>query len=222
MKRRLISLLLVFCLMIGNVSILGTRPVAAKSKTKKMTTYDVIVKGKTAYVSGAWCTDKIYKVNLKTKKVSAIKYKQKGANTCHMRIKKGYLYFEQIDSGLRSLCRVKLKNPKKTDILFHQGSGINVDYGKECYFRYAVGKKRVYIAYNDSNKEKTIKKSMKLSGRDKKTSKYNVKNTCKKSNKKGYKLIVDDSHFDDDNFAGYVVYYLGTPSGKIKLDKVSF
>jgi len=218
MRKRIVSLLLVVCLMIGCISILGTSPVEAKTKTKKMTTYDIIVKGDNAYVSGAWGTDRIYKVNLKTKKVTALKYKAKGAMTCCMRIKKGYLYFEQIDSGLRSISRIKLKDPKKTDLLFHKGSGISVEDGN---FAYSVGKKRVYIAYKHSDTGKTIKKSVKLNGKDSRKSKYNVKNINKTSNKKGYKLIDDMSHFDEENMAGYIVYYLKVPGGKkIKLAKV--
>lgn len=173
------------------------------SGTKKSTLYTgVIKKGNTVY-----CNAKlgIYKVNLKTGKVKALKkYDREGVlyfsqgSTC-MKLYKGYIYFmDGAGIGL-SLNRVKASGGKKAQNLTTKNN-FNV-------YSFAISKGKIYIEGPSRDTFNDVKRVMKLNGKSAKKSKYKVVNKIKTTNKKGYKIQTKTS-------GGKSKDYLVTPSGK--------
>lgn len=174
--------------------------VFAATKTKKMTLYTEVIKsGKYAYC----CTPNgVYKVNLKTKTkkliVSDENFEMYPPDT--MKLYKGYLFYTAGGGTGTGLHRVKTngKNNK----------------GLTSICSFAISKNKIYYTEYDfgNGGSKRIKKVMKLNGKGKKKSSYNVVNTLKKSNKKGYRVKTFDS-----------VIYLITPNKKkIKLGTLMY
>lgn len=207
-KLRLVRTLIASLLMALMVVSLSAPEAMAKSKTKTMTVYDqVVVNGDYAYCSAY---KGLYKVNLTTgSKTLLVKSvaPDMGATIGEMKIYKGYLYYVNGGAVTAPLYRIKL-------------SGKNKKYlGSVVYFAISNGK----IYYKTLNsKGKYIKKSMKLTGKSKKKSSYNVKMKWKDSNKSGYTvnqvLTHSDSVYDDVDESYYITdYYTDyfvTPSGE--------
>ena len=179
---------------------------AASKKTLKMTVYtEVLVKGGYAYC----CSVKgIYKVNLKTHSVKRL-VKQPVPEFCsfsNLRYHKGFLYFENLSDSIGGdLYRVKLSGKSKKNLGYNMG-----DY-------YLKKSKLFYETYND-DPEKPYCIKMKLNGKNKKkVSSYKVRCREKRSNKKGYSIVMKELNEDTTQ------YLLKLPSGKrIKLDSFSW
>ena len=170
--RRLLATVLMTALVFTSFTVVSF----GGSGTKKMTVYDeVVVSGNYAYCSAA---PGIYRVNLKTNKVKRIvdnsEYYTITGPLFGMKVHKGYLYYMGTGGIGSPLHRVK-KSGGKTKYL--------------CVVDdYAIKKGKIYYQAFDVDKDKSVKKVMKLNGKNKKKSSYKVKNKYKKSNKKGYKV----------------------------------
>lgn len=176
----------------------------AASKTEKTKFYEVYKDGNTVYCA---TTKAIYKVKVTDK--GKYKSKEKIAKAGeHLYIrnlkKKGeYLYVTANTEGTpMMLGRVKTDGGKIKNLVTEELEGVAIK-GKKIYYSY----------YSDSGK--LVKKEMKLNGKDKKKSKVKPVSVDKRTNAKGYKLIVK---YHDD----YEVYYLKTPKGKYKLGKRNY
>ena len=167
MKKRIISLLLIAVFIVGSF----TTVVFGASKKKKMTVYDQVCKvGNTAYC----CTGQgLYKYDLNNG--SKVLLHQVNAReveaVSRMKVYKGYLYFFEDGEEEAHLYRVRMSNNKVKRLV-------------SCIHEYAISKKKIY--YVRAYSEKPEKRVMKLNGKGKKKSHYNVVNKCKASNAKGY------------------------------------
>ena len=203
MKKRLCAVFIIMTLLVSCF----TSMAFGASGTKKMTYYgEVIKKGNTAY-----CNAKIgiYKVNLKTGKVKALKeYDPEGAvhfgqSAGCMKLYKGYLYYTDGAGIGIALNRVKVSGKSKPqDLLKH------IDFTVSAF---AISKGKIYLEGTYMDSGKAVKRVMKLNGRNIKKSKFKITNTYKLTNKKGYKIQTVSS-------GGKGTDYLVTPAGKkIKL-----
>jgi hypothetical protein len=181
------------------------------SKTKKMTAYTQCIKdGNTVY-----CNTKggIYKVNIKTgKKKTLVKFKYPAYESIEgMKLKKGYIYYSysSLDDGA-AICRVKTSGKSKKTL---------ADFIWSSRPQFCVGKNKIYYkSYKDYDSSKVVKKKMKLNGKSKKKSSYNVKTKYKATNKSGYR-VVEVWQSDSD----ICKYYLRKPNGKkIFLQKINY
>ena len=183
--------------------------VSAASKTKKMTVYYCIKSKSTVYCSNA---NHIFKVNLKTKKVTILT-----GGKCYpgnLKLKGKYLYYQDIQQGFDEngyagyLYRINVKTKAKKKL-----AGAT---------DYAIKGKKIYVTADKikgDNSIKTTKRVMKLNGKSKKKTKYKAKNACKQTNAKGY-YVTDDIDWDD--FDQPANYYLRTPSGYILLESLPY
>lgn len=208
-KRKFLSVVIMMALIIT----MFTPMSFAASKAKKTTVYKNVVKsGNTAFCSTL--SGDLYRIDLKTRK--AVKIKQKYYYAHDLKVHKGYVYYiasrEDInsDSWDGYICRVNIKTGKVKKL-----AGIS-----DCKsLRYAISKSKIYYVYKkdiSSKKTRTYKKVMKLNGKSKKKSRYNVKVTRKPSNAAGYSHYIDYSEADYLGY-GLVRTYLKTPAGKIFL-----
>ena len=180
---------------------------AASKKVKKMTVYhDVIVKGNYAYcgVRGG-----LYKVNLK-KKTSKCIVNTVTYDIDNMRYHKGYIYFITDEPPI--LYRVKASKNKRVKRENYRLSMLTS--------RYAIsGGKLYYRTYDPRDSRRDVTMVAKLNGKKPKRSKHRVKNTNKKSNKKGYKTVMTSYKRERVCDEGYVYYryyyknYLVIPGG---------
>lgn len=187
--RKILSVLLMVMLF---VSVAAPQSFAA-SKTKKMKTYRTIVKGKYAY-----CTTYkgIYRVNIKTGKKKLL-VKENGAlngwKYTNLKLYKGYLYFteDRDDNYNHVLYRVKTSGKSRKEL--------------GAVKSYAISDGKIYYTMmkdedpdDDLGPGNIVKKQMKLNGKNKKKSKYDVKMTLKKTNKKGYYVRKDLIEYDNE------------------------
>jgi hypothetical protein len=190
---------------------------AASGKTKKMTVYNNILKrGNTVFVN---LGKTIASVNTKTGKVKILTGKSKNAlyNVRRMALKNNYIYFVRVeDPAFYVFLRVNIKTGKKKRIAVGEGSFSYVISGNKIYYRTKV----LDWSHLGETKE-TIKKVMQLSGKSKKKTVISARNTVKKSNAPGYKIVKSFSHKKSvDDGDGYIEttkyydYYLQMPNGK--------
>ena len=218
MKKRILAILIMVTVLVAaSVSL----SFAASGKTVKMTSYDDVVKvNNTAYCS---IGNAVYKVNLNTGKASKLK-KVYGFGPTDMRYYKGYLYFisgctdnGEIAYGWR-LYRLNVKTKKLQKLYTVHGC-----YPEPEYMGYAISGNKIYLQWkkivNSDGDLKTIRKSMKLNGKSVKNSKVKVNTTIKHTNNKSYKLIVDDSEYDEEEDCGWIYYSLKTPGKRLYLGK---
>jgi hypothetical protein len=207
MKKRSTSILVIMIL--AAVLILSSITTSfAGDGPVTMTLYnDVVKKGNYAYCCDEWS---LFKVNLKTGKVKRLTSKNVPIGDISVHGK--YVYYMTYTTGTVAGVR-RVRNDGK--------------YDKELCFEnelmgYVIIKSRIYYTYTDDNYN-YVMKSMKLNGTNKKTSYYDIKNTSKRSNAKGYKVIkVKSSSFDPYEGKGYETFYLKKPNGKkIKLEKIT-
>lgn len=169
------------------------------TKTKKMTVYDEVIKsGRYLY-----CCDRyrIYRVDIKTKRILNL-VKRTGApdeGYGSMRKKGKYIYclyyMQGEDTDIFKLKTTK-KSPKKLNkrILY-------VD-------DYYLSKNRFYYSGWELPSANHVNRVMKLNGKSVKKSNVKCKNLRKKSNAKGYRVIVKD------DMNGNVKSWLRFPNGK--------
>ncbi len=177
----------------------------ASGNTKRMKVYEeCIKKGNIVYCA----TDNgIYKVNIKNgKKTKLFKYSN-GYNgdpawargiDC-IKLHKGYLYYVLINSDLKmNICRVKTSGKARKHLAsFYSGE-------------FAISGKRIYYkGFRDWEYTKAFKKKMKLNGKSKSNSSYNVKMKYAVSNAKGYRIV--EKYIK----SGLEKNYLKLPSGKV-------
>ena len=204
MKRyRLILLLLSIAALVTTMAPVSFA--SAKTKTKKMKTYNCIKSGKTVYCTNG---NRIFKVNLKTKKVKKL-VKGKYGYPSYLKKKGKYLYYCDVSQGLESyIYRINTKNNKKK-ILAHPIYPAYAISGKKIYY------KAVFVKDNGYGDVHYKNKVIKLNGKSKQNTKWKVSMKNKKTNKKGYYVT--------DNWDGQswdpVTYYLQTPKGRIKLER---
>ena len=220
MFRRIIRFsiaLILAATLLASICAFDAPSVYAASKSMKMNTYNSTVKaGNYVYCA----IDCIYRVDLKTGKVSIMEY-----DFVHdMHYHKGCLYYEITSYASKykyhhettKLYRVNVKT-KKIKKLFT---------AKECMggIDYAISGKKIYLQYNKvCNKNydsMVVRKVMKLNGRSKKSSNVKVTNTEKNNNTRRYRLQSDWSEFNTDLEMGYVTYYLKTPGKKLFVARV--
>ena len=187
---------------------------AASKKVKKATLYNVIVKGGYAYCA---VENGIYKVHLK-KKTKKRLTSTGGCYTAYMRYYKGYLYYV-FGEPMPDLYRIKTSGKQKKRLVRFINS-----------FALSNGK-LYYNKYNNWSDKRTLKRVAKLNGKKVKKSKYRVKNTWKKSNKKGYKIVSslnkrvlldkeryydeeEETYYYEYSYAEYYTDYLVTPKGE--------
>ena len=203
MKKRLCAVFIIMTLLVSCF----TSMAFGASGTKKMTYYgEVIKKGNTVYCNA---TVGIYKVNLKTGKVKALKeYDPVGAiqfgnGAGGMKLYKGYLYYMEAGAIGAGLCRVKVTGKAKPQNLLRY-----VNFNAS---RFAISKGKIYVEGIDRDSFKNVKRVMKLNGKNAKKTKYKVYNSFKPTNKKGYTIQTVESGVK-------YTKYLVTPAGKkIKL-----
>ena len=215
MKKRILAIFLMMTLFI---SVAAPMSFAASGKTKKQTVYnDVIKVGNNVY---CYAGDYIYKVNIKSGKKTKLCTPTKWYSV-FMRYNKGYIYYiTSRYSNSNKYCpwnailwRVNVKTKKVQKVYTAIETFDDLKYaikGSKIYTQYEK-------PYNQDLDCKNVRKSMKLNGKSKKSSKYKIKMTRKNSNAKGYSLILDLREFDEDDESGYVTYYLKTPKKKIKI-----
>lgn len=197
-KLNIIKSMCFICILCVSFTIVSIESIA---KTKKMTSYTQVIKTK-KYIYCATFNN-IYRVNVKTKKVSRLV--KDSSNECgitNMKIKNGYLYY------YRTLCvggdikRVKLSTKK-------------VSYVEKSKYEplstYVIDGSKVYYLKWDSKGDNKMTMSKKITGKKATKSSYKLKLTRKKTNAKGYKVVSVDIG-DPDDF--YAKYYLQTPKGK--------
>ena len=198
MKKIVFSMLMV----LTSVLVMSTAFCFASS-TKTMTVYDEVIKSKdTAYVSASTYIQRF------TISSAELKWSTTGGRGigCKMKLHKGFLYYtmEETDGSkmYQKLFRVNVKNGKEKCLL-----KINMNGKSSIGFNYAISKDKIYYNYKI---KKLQKKVMKLNGKSKNNCKIKVKNKVKKSNKKGYKLVVEGDESGE-------VYYLQTPDNKFEV-----
>jgi len=208
MVKSLRKLLLVLLIAMLFVSIAAPQSFAA-SKTKKMKTYTTVVKGKYAY-----CTTYkgIYRVNIKTGKKKLLVKENAAYNGWkykNLKLYKGYLYFveDRADDGNYVLYRVKTSGKSKKEL--------------GAVLSYAISDGKIYYTVmKDDDPENFVKKQMRLNGKNKKKSKFNVRMTSKKTNKKGYFVYKDLIEYDSED--GWETYgewlMLGWDKNKVDLE----
>ena len=183
--------------------------VSAASKTKKMSVYSCIKSGDTVYCSN---NNHIFKVNLKTKKVTILTGGKCYPN--NLKLKGKYLYYQDIQQGFDEngytgyLYRINVKTKAKKKLANASAYAIK---GKKIYF--TADKLKSDYSF------KTIKRVMKLNGKSKKKTKYTVKNVHKETNASGYYVTND---IDWDNYSQPANYYLRTPGGNILLESLPY
>ena len=172
------------------------------ASTAKMTSYDQVIKsGSTVYCAGA---EGIYKVKVKKGKVVSKKRlvdaESFGAYSYYSGMKKKgkYIYTQSSSEGtLFSLVRVRTSNGKcKTLASANDKGEIN----------YAIKKSKIYYKPSYGG----AKKAMKLNGKNKKKTSVKPVMKHRKSNAKGYKVIMKEK-------GSRVITYLKTPKGKFRL-----
>jgi len=183
----------------------------AASGTKKMTAYRVVIKGKYAYCGAH---NGIYRVNLYTEsKKRIVKENNEGFDfgPCYLKIFKGYLYYLSDGPILSPLSRVKLNGKNKKHLA--------------DVYEYAISKGKIYYTSYSFNTDKDIKRVMKLNGKNKKKSRYNVRMKYKDSNKSGYRveqvLVRTETEYFDEEYYNviehYADYFVGPNGEMIKL-----
>ncbi len=180
----------------------------ASSNVKKMTVYENVCKVKnTVYCA---CNAGVYKVNLKTSKVTTlIKNNAYKTGRYYGRIKyyKGYLYYTKSnDDTCLGLYRIK-PSTKKIETISKDMEILG----------YALSGKKVYTCIGDDLLEKEYNRVMSLNGNNKKITKTKPKMTIKISNASGYSIVEkwNESSVTTSKF------YLQKPNGKrIYLGKV--
>ena len=207
MKKRLTAIILITTLILGCFTVVSF----GASPKKKMTVYDeVLKKGNTVFCVA---TDGIYKVDLKTKNVNCL-VKEPDFDIIgspkSMKFYKGYLYFTRGGAVQDRLYRIKPNGKGKKSLA-------------SIYYDYAISKNKIYYESYNFDKEKTTRRQMKLNGKSKKSSKYSVRNKCKKTNAKGYSIYHQNNGTVTEYDEGEPYYvskhtdYLKTPGGLIQL-----
>ena len=205
MKKRLISILMAVTLILGCFTVTSF----GATTTKSMKTYSKVIKsGKYAYCAAG---TRVYRVNLNTK--SKKRLAKTSGYVTDMKLYKGYVYFNISYPASTRLYRVK----KSGGGLKKLGTDIDrfAISGSRIYYRIYVEN---YDYENDIDHSYYTVRSMKLNGTDKRSAKsYKVKQICKSTNVKGYRII--EVAKGNDVYS----YYLKTPSGKkIFLTKHTF
>ncbi len=197
--KRLVCLGVMLTLVLGCFT---TVSFAASSKTKKMTAYTECVKsGNYVYCN---TPSGIYKINIKNNKKSRIakvgypSYE----GFAGMKLKNGYIYYSYVGmEGEMALYRVKTNGKSRKELAsFYDG------YEDGPQFAIS-GKKIYYKGYSNYGCTKKFKKKMKLNGKSKSKSSYNVKTKYAKTNKSGYRVV---NKGNDET----TKYYLRKPNGK--------
>lgn len=201
-KRSLLLLSAVFILTLIMTVNSAAADTFASTKSKKQDAFDCIKVKNTVY-----CRDsqKIFKVNLKTRKVKLLK-----KIDCGPMIKKGnYLYFAtEYDYESSRVYRLNIKTGKGKYLTKPLSLVDFTVKGKRLYYRYTAS----------SGKKKC--KYIPLSGKKKpKAARYPGGGKYRKSNVKGYSINWPDP-LTVDSTVPYN-YYLKTPKGKILLETVS-
>ena len=172
-------------------------------KTVKMKVYDDIYKsGNTIYVAAH---SGLYKVKVKKGKVKKVKrlFTRSWHYDLHgMKKKNNYLYFQGAIGAvsLSNLYRIKLSGGKAKEL-------------DSCRY-YAIKGKKIYC-YQDENEDDVRKWVMKLNGKGKKRTSTSARSIARKTNKKGYRVIVKEK-------GDYTCDYLKTPKGTYYLGKYIF
>lgn len=196
---------IMMCLMVMAVA-LAFMPAGsfAASKTIKSTFYNQVIKdGNTAYCAGA---GGIYKVRLKNGKVKSSKLVHEDPATgpysyvSSMKKKGNYIYFNSATEGtVDYLMRIKATGGKAKTLLTS-----NTDAWVDAV---AIKGKKIYYKYNGKNRV------MSLNGKDKKSTSVKAVQKARKSNAKGYRVIIKEK-------GSYAIDYLKTPKGTYKIGKV--
>ena len=193
---------------------------ATSKKTLKTTVYDKVLKnGNYAYCiasyDGMW--KRLYKVNLKTGKVTRLTGKMILARG--MKYRKGYLYFAtgSTDTDVGNLYRVGVKSKNKKRL-----AQISVTSNPYC----VLGKNKIYYKYAKYNWENNTTfrkyKQMNFDGSGKKDNKnITIKMSHKNSNATGYRLQYvkkyGETYYDEDwdEYVTEIYYkcYLVKPDG---------
>ena len=202
MKKFLISLMIITMLMASVPA--GVFAATTKVKTRM---YEIQVVKNYAYTTG---NKGIYRVKLKNGKPVSKKtlFKAGSKYVCaHLLVKGKYVYFKKMADDKEYLYRVK-KTGGKAKKLSSMGEFSEVAFkGKKIYYTYPGETDDDGMVLN------TIKKVMKLNGKDKQDTKMTAVEIDKYYNKKGYK-------FTNGFTKKHVKIYLKTPKGKIFLEKV--
>ena len=204
------SILVVLIITILVISITPASFASAKTKTKKMITYDDIIKrGNTVYckaIFGNGEPSRIMKVTLRNNKV--VKKKTLFFRYCFnwsYSLKGKFLYIiENDDMGGQYLRRINVKTGKTKALTPKFNNWVN---------KYAIKGKKIYYSSSGYKEvgNKTVqikrKKVMKLNGKNKKKTNCKIKMYRKKTNNKKYKLVYKYKNNGD------VKTYLKTPKG---------
>ena len=198
MKKKILACIMVLAIA---VAFMPANTFAA-SKTATMKAYDQVIKsGNTVYCAGA---EGLYKVKVKKGKVVSKKVISRaesfGAYSYYSGMKKkgSYIYAQVSTEGTPYyIDRIKTSSGAYTTLASANDQG-PIDYAIK-------GKKIYYKAYDSSTK-----RVMKLNGKNKKKSSTKPIMKHKKSNAKGYSVIMKEK-------GDKVVTYLKTPKGKFKL-----
>ena len=201
MKKVLISLLAMILMM---VSIPAGASAATKAKAKM---YEIHVVKNYAFAVG---NKGIYRVKLRNgKPVSKKKIVKCGGKYSidHLLVKGKYVYFKKSSGSKEYLYRVK-----KTG-----GSAVKLA-GMGEFSEVAIKDKKIYYSYPGETDEdgmvlETIKKVMKLNGKDRKDTDVEAVEIDKYSSKKGYKYVQKVTKKS-------VKIYLQAPNGKIVLETI--
>ena len=215
--------LLALILIIGTSAIAPGGEAYASVRNKKAYTYETVLKhGSTVYcMVGTYDENSvfknIYEIDLKTSK------KQKLVTGLSrpggMEYKKGYLYFVEHSGEARLAGLYRIKADSKTGKYKFLGDIYDVHDGKHGAYYY-LGKKNILYRQVKLDEKtltvlKTKRKQMRLNGKHKRKSKYNVKPHSKQTNAKGYTLYYDGYDYDyDSRTYSYYKIYLKKPDGK--------
>lgn len=186
----------------------------AGSKAVKMTSYDDVIKsGKTVYCSSS---SGIYKVTLKKgkpKKVKGLVKYARQTNVIKMKKSGKYLYYNESEFStnpedqIYNLKRMKTSGAKKkTYARSIDGPIFYALKGKNIYFELMEARQVGEDDWDDYMIDYVMKQTGSLTKKE--TDKY-PKMKCKKTNKKGYKIIEVVS-------GNYIKTYLKVPKAKKK------
>jgi Tol biopolymer transport system component len=170
--------------------------VYAAGGTKSMKAYDTVKSGNYVYCAAA---NGIYKVNIKTKKVTRLAKGQSNEYLHALKKKGKYIYYMCNGVIYTDVMRVKTTGGKVKKVF----NG----YNSKAVCAYAISKNKLYVTYGTG---KT--KVMSLSGKSGKTTTAEAKTIEKRTNNSNYKVTTVGK-------GDYFYTYLKMPGKKLFIEK---